>query len=59
MACPQTLPVPGRTLMTPAGIPALWLSSANLSAVSGQTLGHEEHGIMVQIPPQIHFKTKI
>ena len=37
MACPHSLPVPGRTLITPGGMPALTASSANLSAVRGQT----------------------
>jgi hypothetical protein len=37
MAWPVTLPLPGSTLMTPGGMPALAASSANLSAVSGLT----------------------
>ncbi len=37
LTCPQTDPDPGRTFTTPGGIPALLVSSANLSAVSGLT----------------------
>ena len=37
MAWPQTLPLPGSTFMTPSGMPAMYESSANLSAVSGET----------------------
>ena len=37
MACPHWEPVPGRTLITPGGIPAFRDSSANFSAVNGDT----------------------
>ena len=36
-AWPHSRPVPGNTLMTPGGIPALTDNSANFNAVSGQT----------------------
>mmetsp|Transcript_39544 Transcript_39544/g.99691 ORF Transcript_39544/g.99691 Transcript_39544/m.99691 type:complete len:322 (-) Transcript_39544:1907-2872(-) len=47
MACPHTDPEPGRMFTTPGGMPAFTVSSANFSAVNGDTCA----GFMTHVLP--------